>query len=123
MSRSLAPLLSILITSLVLASCDTKSSKPSPALEISKQPLPASVMRAMVASGEPCIRRFRGTMPETYIGHAYVSQSREGFLVLVFHAGDKPEFDACIGEAIRTAKIPVQLAGTFEVPLAFDFKN
>lgn len=121
MARAFAPWLLIL---LLPGGCDEKSSSPRPAVsEVKQQPLPPAVMRAMIAPGEPCIRRFRESMPEAYLARAWVSRGPGGFLAIEFRSGDRPEFNACIAEAIRAAKIPVDLAGTFEVPLAFDFKS
>lgn len=104
------------------ASCDQKSSPPRPSQpDVVKQPLPVEVMRAMIAPGEPCIRKFRPSMPTTYLSRAWASRSREGFLALEFRSGDQPEFNACIVDAIRAAHIPVELAGPVELPLVFDF--
>jgi len=44
-------------------------------------------------------------------------------LTIEFRAGDRSEFNACIADAIRAAKIPVDLTGPVEVPLAFDFTD
>jgi hypothetical protein len=119
MARTLIPLLLILHSG-----CDDKSSRSRPSEpDVKKQPLPAEVMRAMIAPGEPCIRKFRSTMPEAYVARAWVNRSPEGFLTIEFRAGDQVEFNACIADAIRAARIPVELAGPVEVPLAFDFKN
>src|SRR5882724_2716803 len=93
------------------AGCDEKSPPPRPSQpDVTKQPLPVEVMRAMIAPGEPCIRRFRPSMPETYFSSALSTRSREGVLALEFRSGDRAEFNACIVDAIRTARIPIKLA-------------
>lgn len=100
--------------------CDESSSTRRPP-EVDKQPLPADVMRAMLAPAEPCFRRFREDMPDSYAARVWVTRSGEGFLTVELRGGARSAFDACIVDAIRTARIPVQLAAPVEVPLAFDF--
>jgi len=78
-------------------------------------------MRAMIAPGEPCIQRFRSSMPGTYVARASASRNRDGFLTLEFRSGERADFNKCIVDAIGAARIPVELAGPVEVPLMFDF--
>jgi len=78
-------------------------------------------MRAMIAPGEPCLQRFRSSMPGTYVSRASATRSRDGVLTLEFRAGERADFSQCIVDAIGAARIPVELAGPVEVPLVFDF--
>ena len=111
---------------LAAGGCNEKSSPPSPApapSELTKRPLSADAMRAMIGSGEPCIRRFRPTMPPTYPVHVRVSRGTTGFLALEFQSGEHPDFNDCIVAAIRAAHIAVDLPNPVDIPLAFDFSG
>lgn len=114
--RTLIPLLLTLN-----ASCDEPSSPPRLSQSDLTKQLPVEVMRAMIAPGEPCIRRFRPSMPNPYRARVWATRGHEGFLALEFRYGDRAEFNACIVDAIRTARIPVKLVGPVDVPLVFDF--
>ena len=57
------------------------------------------------------------------MARARVTRSHEGFLTIELRAGERSEFNACTVDAIRAAKIPVDLTGPVEVPLAFDFTD
>jgi len=110
---------------LAAGGCNEKSSPPSPApaSELAKRPLSADVMRAMIGSGEPCIRKFRPTMPPTYPVQVRVSRGSAGFLTLEFQSGEHPDFNDCIVAAIRAAHIAVDLPNPVDIPLAFDFSG
>jgi hypothetical protein len=99
------------------------SSPPPPPTKIANQPLSAAVMRAMFTPGQACIRKYRDTMPTSYVAQAHIARDRDGYLTLELRAGDHPAFEACMTEAIRAARIHVDLDNPVEVPLTFDFAS
>ena len=108
---------------LVVLAVGCGDSTPPPPAKVANQPLSAAVMRAMFTPGQACIRKYRGAMPASYVAEARIARDREGYLTLELRSGDHPAFDACMTEAIRAARIHVELGEPVEVPLTFDFTS
>ncbi len=113
-----------LFASLLLAvGCSDPAPPPPPPAKVANAPLSAAVMRAMFTPGQACVRKFRGTMPASYVAQARIARDKGGFLALELTSGEHPAFDACMAEAIRAAHIKAELTAPVEVPLTFDFAS
>jgi hypothetical protein len=116
-------LFALLVLAPVLAIGCGESSPPPPPTKVANQPLSAAVMRAMFTPGQACVRKYRDTMPASYVAQAHIARDRDGYLTLELRSSGYPAFDACMAEAIRAAHLQVDLANPVDVPLTFDFES
>lgn len=76
-------------------------------------------MRRLIAPARPCLERFRGRLPEPYFAQVRLARV-DSDIALAFESGDVPEFNACVIDAVKAARVPARgLDGSVVVPFAF----
>ena len=93
-----------------------------PAHAAQNRDLPATLMRQMIGPAKPCIERFTGRVPDPYLAEVRLERRPDSTIALSFVRGDQADFNACVVEAVASARVPAgALQEPILVPFAFAF--
>ena len=99
---------------LALAAACSSSEKPR-----ERTPTPGAWMHRLIAPARPCLERFRDRLPDPYFAQVRLTRADDGIAV-AFESGDAHEFNACVIDAVKAARVPARgLDGSIVVPFAF----
>jgi hypothetical protein len=76
-------------------------------------------MHRLIAPARPCLERFRDRLPDPYFAQVRLTRA-DGDIAVAFESGEALEFNACVIDAVRAARVPARgLDGSVVVPFAF----
>ena len=86
-----------------------------------RTPTPQAWMHRLIAPARPCLERFRGRLPDPYFAQVRLTRA-DGDIALTFESGQAREFNTCVIDAVKAARLPARgLDGAVVVPFAFSF--
>jgi hypothetical protein len=87
--------------------------------EHARTPTPGAWMHRLIAPARPCLERFRDRLPDPYFAQVRLTRADDDIAV-AFESGDAREFNACVIDAVRAARVSAHgLDGSIVVPFAF----